>query len=99
MLPIDAAAGADVVAHLFEPGELVSCEDDSRSSLFLKPTNETLTDVFFEGFEWCCWFDGSTDERDKIGKPTGLRRAAQRAAATTKSIPDFRNRLRTEIWL
>ena len=61
MLAIDAAAGADVVAHLFEPRELVGSEGDSGSALFFKPIGEALADVFFEWLERSCWFDGGSD--------------------------------------
>ena len=64
MLAIDAAAGADVVAHLFEPGELVGCEGDSGGAFLFEPSSEALTDVFFERFERSCGFDGGADERD-----------------------------------
>src|SRR5437764_27848 len=48
MLAIDAAAGADVVAHLFEPGKLVGSEGNSGSALLVQPGCEALTNVFFE---------------------------------------------------
>ena len=51
MLAIDAAAGTDVVAHLFEPGELVGSEGYSGGALLFEPFSETLADVFFEWFE------------------------------------------------
>ena len=68
MLAIDAAAGADVVAHLFEPGELVGSESDSGGAFFFEPSGEALADVFFEWFERSCRFDGSADKRTRSVK-------------------------------
>lgn len=51
MIAVDAAAGADVVAHLFQPGELVGCEGGPGDALFFKPARETLPNVFFERFK------------------------------------------------
>jgi hypothetical protein len=62
MFAIDAAAGADVVAHLFEPDELISSEVSSSGALLLQPGCETLADVFFEWFERSCRFDGGSDK-------------------------------------
>ncbi len=71
MFAIDAAAGADVVPHLFQPGQLIGGEGDSGGALVFEPSSETLADVFFERFERSCRFNRSTDERDEIRKAAG----------------------------
>src|SRR5262249_40601710 len=61
MLAINATAGADVIAHFFQPGELIWIEANSGTTLLFQPTSETFAHVFFEWFERSCWFDGSAD--------------------------------------
>src|SRR6266513_5862330 len=103
MFAIDAAAGADVVAHLFQPGELVAGECDSGSTLFFEPSIEALADMFFEWLKRSCWLDCGANEGDEIRKAAGLRaicRTARRAIPTCfKGIPDSWNRLWSQLWL
>src|SRR5439155_24559134 len=42
MLAIHASAGADVVTHLFQPGELIRSEGGAGPAFFLEPADKTL---------------------------------------------------------
>ena len=98
MFAIDAATGADVVAHLFKPSELVRSEGNPTVILFLEPRRETLLHVLLKRLEWCCGFDGSANERNEVSEAARLGGTSHRDAATAgKSIPQFWNGLRTEV--
>jgi len=60
---LDAAAGANVIAHLFQPGELIGGETDSSAALLFESSGESLPNVFFERFERSCGFDRGANKR------------------------------------
>src|SRR5206468_103327 len=100
MFAIDAAACANVVAHLFQPGKLIGRKANSGFSLSFEPCGEAFADVFIERFEWSCGFDSGADERHQVGEATCLGGAAHRAAATVflERVPKSGDGLRTEFW-
>src|SRR5439155_3607964 len=101
MFAIDAAAGADVVAHLFQPRELIWLKDDSCRAFFFEPLRETLFHMFFEWFEWCRWFDRGANERNEVSEAAGRRIADRgiRIADFGVGIPKCRYGLRAELRL
>lgn len=98
VIAVDAAAGADVIAHFFQPGELGVVELDSGGAFSFQPGGEALADVIFERLKRSLGFDGGADEGDKVGESSDSVAFLRRCVVTLlEGAPEFLGRLETEL--
>ena len=72
MAAVHAAAGADVVAHLLQPDELVIREAHAFALFDLQPFRVAGADVVFEGLQHGLLFPCEADDGDEVGEPLDL---------------------------
>ena len=68
VVAVHAAAGADVVAHLFQPREVVGAEGGAVGTFLCHPLIKSLVHMLLKWFEDGLLLEGETDEGDEIGE-------------------------------